>query len=118
MNGTHVNRAQLRPHRDTQIKAGDMIALGGTSGIAFRLIALHAAGFLTALQRANACLASCTPLAEAAQVEDADDLVKLHHELLSAAGSTADGRVWLKVGLSRGKQREIHDLPLVAMPVM
>ena len=59
LNGTWVNRAQLRPHADCQIQAQDVIAFG-SSDATFQLVAIDAAAskLPTALETANAMLQS------------------------------------------------------------
>lgn len=103
-NGTFVNRAQLRPHKDTQIKANDVITLGGSSGAAFRLVALEPQSFPTAVDRACRCLEkSHADLASSGDVasdpsEDGKSLAQQHHEIVSQAlSSKPDGAAWLKV---------------------
>jgi len=103
-NGTWVNRAQLRPHRDTQIRAGNTIAFGDSS-IAFRLVALEPDNIPTALRlaanvlevsRSNAALAEeyDVLVAEAAE----SGTMERHEELVSLAQSfVIDGTIWLQV---------------------
>ena len=97
-----MNRAQLRPHRDTQIRARDIVAFGDSS-IAFRLVALKPDNIPTALETAADVLsAQCSSAAlgwDARSMGEADGcLEEEHSELLSQAQSSgSDGTVWLQV---------------------
>lgn len=104
-NGTFVNRAQLRPHRDTQIKANDVISLGGGSGIAFCLIAVEPRSFPGAVDRARRSLRDshadmyfASDGADDSTEADDGDLEHQHLTLISQAlSSQPDGAMWLEV---------------------
>lgn len=102
-NGTWVNRAQLRPHRDTQIRARDTVAFGDSS-VAFRLVALEPDNIPTALETAADVLSVHSARAaalewDARRLGEADGcLEEKHSELSSEAQSSAsNGTVWLQV---------------------
>lgn len=103
-NGTWLNRAQLRPHRDTQIRAGNTVAFGDSS-IAFRLVALEPDNIPTALRLAAGVLEgsrSDAALAEEYNLQSAEvaesGVMERHKELICLAQSLGiDGTIWLQV---------------------
>lgn len=102
-NGTWVNRAQLRPHRDTQIRARDTVAFGD-SRIAFRLVALEPDNIPTALETAADVLdaSCCSTAATEVDIKSSSKLdgglEEKHSELsLLAQSLGTNGAVWLQV---------------------
>lgn len=107
-NGTWVNRAQLRPHRDTQIRSRDTVAFGD-SAVAFRVVALGPENIPSALETAVETLVAYQnhPIAGeqgSRGVSEVDgSLVEKHAELLSQAQSPhSSGTIWLQVGAPAG----------------
>ena len=96
-----MNRAQLRPHRDTQIRSRDTVAFGD-SAVAFRVVALEPDNIPFALETALEHLVQNQHVAgeqgDRGVSEVDSSLVEKHAELLSQAQSPhSSGTVWLQV---------------------